>query len=488
VVEPRRVTRLTLVLVVLAATVLLVAGALAVDTGAEGETETEVPHVLVEPRPGDNVLWPFTSSAKRPETRTLAINVIVHGDEDLLRYYLTDRRGATWNETSEEWTVGMAGGNESRQVRFNGSLIDWTTARGSTRYTYVHDFALTREANETVRVPHQALSFHTKSIEGSPGGRWIRESYQLHDGDYFGKRYHLRVYESPYETDNWIAIQAHSEHFDWFRLRHTVHGIDSARERVENEFMGSPYVADVWRKYLGNDGGPNFDGWATVVELRDMLGLSTGILGAFVVGAVAVGNRRRGRRWLHVRWTENRYGRPGAADDGYLATALDSRPARRLLETVGRRRFVLGLRLLADALLFGSLVAVYLFVRAAGIFAEHQAPWLSPKVIAGLLYLFLVTALPLCAYRFARHKPPVRSFVVAASGVGTAIWLDYVLLSVKMLPLQVILHRVGVAVALGLIAAGATTISSTIPRRNRFVLAGGLLWLFLLVAPVVGWL
>ncbi|MFC7194450.1 hypothetical protein ACFQL4_06885 [Halosimplex aquaticum] len=110
-------------------------------------------------------------------------------------------------------------------------------ARGAKRFLYVHDRALTEEGpNETTRRPYRALPF-TGGV-GEAGGEWIDETYQLHDGKYFASRYHLRVYESPYESDEWVAIQAHSDHWDWFRLRHTVHDTENAQDYVESEFWG----------------------------------------------------------------------------------------------------------------------------------------------------------------------------------------------------------------------------------------------------------
>ncbi|MHB9286697.1 hypothetical protein ACKVMT_06610 [Halobacteriales archaeon Cl-PHB] len=479
VVEPRPVSRSTALLVALALVSLVVAGALAVEAGSTDDGATEIPNVLVEPRPGDNVLWPFTSAGKTPSQRTLAINVIVHGNEDLLRYYLTDRQGATWNESTEGPMAADLNRSESEPLQLNGSLVGYSSARGATRYTYVRDFALTESVNGTLRRPHEALSFHTHRLEESPGGRWISESYQLHEGDYYGHRYHLRVYESPYETDDWVAIQAHSEHFDWFRLRHTVHGIDDARERLESEFMGSGFVTDVRRKYLGNDGGPNFDGWSTVVELREIFGPRSESVGFLVVGLGTAYRLRRRRDHGASRF---------APEPGDASMTPDAALVDWLVDRVGRRRVVRGLQVVGDALLFASLAAIFLFVRAAGIFAERNLPWLSPAAITAVLYVFMVTALPLAAYRFARHNTPVRSFVLAAVGAGTGLWLDYLLLSVEVLPIGVVLHRVGVTVALGFVAAGATTASSQVPRRNRFVVAGGLLWLCLLVGPAVGWL
>lgn len=124
--------------------------------------------------------------------RTLAINLLIHAPPDEARAALVDRSDLEWQETNE--TMEDAGTESYRISPDSG--VDWDDAAGSTRYTYID------------ATPH--------------GGEaeWIDESYQLHDGTYLGSRAHIRAYAN--EDDNWTAIQAHEEYFDWFRLRHTV--------------------------------------------------------------------------------------------------------------------------------------------------------------------------------------------------------------------------------------------------------------------------
>ena len=52
-------------------------------------------------------------------------------------------------------------------------------------------------------------------------GEWLQQRYQLHGGTYLGTRHHIRAF-APSERPQWTALQAHSEHWDWFRLRHIV--------------------------------------------------------------------------------------------------------------------------------------------------------------------------------------------------------------------------------------------------------------------------
>ena len=460
---------------------LLAAGVLATTyVGDQRDDQTRIPHQLVEPRPQDNVIWPYTSAAKSPEDPKLALNVIVHGDADRLRAHLTTGLDATWNETLP---AGANGTNVSRpsRARAHDAAIGWADARGADRYVYVHDYALTERVNETTRRPYRALSFLSVDLNQTLGGQWIPETYQLHDGDYFGARDHLRVFTSPYESDGWVAIQAHSEHWDWFRLRHTVHGIDDAQERLESDLMGRWYVSEVWRMYFQNDGGPNSDGWVTVIDLDDAPDVRAADLGAVGLGLFLAGRLdRRRRATRHRVQTMDRLGGP-SRDRTVGGAVVDW-----LLGTLGRRRFVVGLRLLSYAVLFLALFGLFLLVRAAGIFLERQFQTLSPKLLAGSLYLLIAVGLPLCADRFGRPIPSMQAFVLAATGIAAAMVVDYSLLGIQALPLTIIVHRAGVAVALGLIAAGATPTVRESGRTTRLSGTGLILWIGLLVAPLAG--
>jgi len=488
---PPAVTLATLVVVL----VLAGAGSLVLSTASTGATHAgATPQKLVEPRPGDNVFWPYTSRVRSPAGRTLAINVVVYEDAETVRFYLSQRRGATWNETEEQWQdVDPDDGDQNDIDAANQSVVDWAAARGAKRYLYVHDAALTREGANETRRPYRALPF-TGGTEAA-GGKWIDETYQLHDGKYFGSRYHLRLYESPFEDDEWVAIQAHSDHWDWFRLRHTVHDTEDAQDYVESEFRGDPAVDTIWRMYLDNRVALGSDGWATVVDFRGgptplPNAGTTGL--ALLAGLVAVDPRRR--LWSLGRVVDSDLDVASTApgDDtpqGWsLLSKLGLAGALQSWDRLSYREFVVLIRGLSYLLLFASLFGVYLSVRFGGIFLEGQFHNTSPKVIAALLYPVLAFGLPLVAYGFGRGLQPVRCFAAAALGIGAAIVVDYQYLGVTVLPLDVVLHRIGIATALGLVAAGSVHRHDPLETVNRYLAAGVLLWVFLLIAPLVGWL
>ena len=252
------------VTLVAAITVVLLAGAVTIaEPGTRGGPAESggTPAKLVEPKPGENVFWPYTSRSQSASGRTLAINVVVYGDTATIRGYLTRGRDPDWNRTqADEQDIDPGEGPITEGNATSGTLVDWSAATGSTRYLYVHDRTRTAAgAGEVLRRPSRALPY-SGPRGADAGGTWMEETDQLHDGTYLGARHHIRLYESPYESDNWVAVQAHSEHWDWFRLRHTVHGTEAAQNRVEAEFMGEPFANGVWRLYLDNGGGSDSDG------------------------------------------------------------------------------------------------------------------------------------------------------------------------------------------------------------------------------------
>jgi len=488
---PPAVTLATLVVVL----VLAGAGSLFLSTASSGATEGGgTPQKLVEPRPGDNVFWPYTSRGRTPAGRTLAINVVVYEDAETVRFYLSQRRGATWNETEEQWQdVDPDDGDQNDIDAANQTVVDWAAARGAKRYLYVHDAALTQEGANETRRPYRALPF-TGGTEAA-GGKWVDETHQLHDGRYFGSRYHLRLYESPFEDDEWVAIQAHSDHWDWFRLRHTVHDTEDAQDYVESEFRGDPAVDTVWRMYLDNQAALGSDGWTTVVDFRGGPtplpdARTTG--SALVVGLFAI--KPRSRRLSRCPTEDSESDPPATArEDGpplgwWLLSKLRLTGALQSLDRLSYREFVILTRGLSYLLLFASLFGVYLSVRFGGLFLEGKLQNTSPKVIAAALYPVLAFGLPLAAHGFGRGLQSVRCFAVAALGIGAAVVVDYQHLGVTVLPLDIVLHRIGIATALGLIAAGSVHRSDPLETVNRYIAAGVLLWVFLLIAPLVGWL
>ncbi|WP_336136354.1 hypothetical protein [Natronomonas amylolytica] len=357
-------------------------------------------------------LWPYTARVQRFEARTLGINVVFDEDSADVETALRERSALQWEE--EESIEPVANGtNTSERVRIDPEAeriedaITFQDAEGAKRYTYV---------------------------ETDGGGVWLDESYQLHSGTYLGARLHIRAYDDP--NGKWTAVQVHEEHWDWFRLRHTVTGIDDAQRRLEADFMGEPYVEEVVRLPFGNRTADG-DGWATVIRLAALSALLFGFAGN--AGRIERATRRFVRRQ--------------------------------------RRELALG------AVVFG----LYLAVRFLGIAGEAVATDLSPKLVAAPLYLCLALGTPTAAYLLGRGSNRTWAFVFAAAGLGTAFVVDFAAMGVSLVPLRVVLHRAAVLTALGLIALGGALAADRdeYPPALLVGLAG---WLLALLAPLFGYL
>ena len=370
---------------------------------------------LVTPGEGDTELWPYTASARSYESRTLGINVIMYGDSDEVRTALTERSELEWEE--EQLHEGDADSEtvSTDRIRFDPDadeledIISWGDAEGSTRYTY---------------------------LEADGDGQWVDESYQLHAGTYLGERRHIRAYDDP--AGEWTAVQMHEEHWDWFRLRHTVTGISDSQRELESEFMGAPFTERVVRMPFGNETADG-DGWATGIYLVG------GLLPFVLVGVV-------GR------------------------THKATREAKRFLRR-RRREFGMGV----------ALFATYTAVRWLGIAGEIVFSDLSPKIVAAPLYVALVVGVPAIAYRFGRGSNPAWAFTLAAAGLGGAIVVDYAAMGTSVVPLRVILHRIAVLLAVGLIAIGGTKAIEADGRPTPLVV-GVTAWVVAIVAPVFGYI
>ncbi|WP_336001038.1 hypothetical protein [Halorientalis halophila] len=444
---------------------------------------------LILPTENGSYLWPYTSRKRTTAGQTLAINLVIHGDDQRVHRALTEQTSLDWrapieeNETAENGTDSLD--NDSEDGEFGGdadstaptespsefaddetptvqndtetpangtvngtatpgpgpgeairdSLFEWADAHGSTRYTY---------------------------IDSSPkggSGHWLDETYQIHAGTYLGSRHHIRAYAAP--RDNWTAIQVHQEYWDWFRLRHTVTDSRNARNRLENDFIGQPYVSDVTRTYYGVHGGWN-DGWLSEIDLRPASVALVGLLGLLSANA-----RRTIRR-----------------DAAYALRWI--------------RGNVRGLVLAA------MIAALYLSVRSAGLFLESLSS-VDPRAFVAVLYPVIAIGLPVVAFVFAQPfgatsrferlqqisrflGPRIQAtpaFVFAFIALCVAFVLDFGGLGITSLPIELAIHRVGLAVALGLIAAGATRID----ERGGSLLAVGVLgWLVGLAMPLLGYL
>ncbi len=443
---------LSLVIVVAVSTTLLVAAPVA-DEPEPADPREE----LVSPG-GDNQsqLWPYTSRSESFDERTIDINVVFIGDAELVRYHLTQRSDARWNETEDEWsdvdydatgtTVNATDVTvNTTEATLNVTDRDWGHAHGSSRYVYVDEH-----------------------VHGGDG-RWIGESYQLHDGEYFGARHHLRVYEATHADDEWVAIQGHREHWDWFRLRHTVDSTDRSQTYIEREFMDEWFVADVWRKHFGNHGPSDADGWATVIELQN-ISVPPETIEVHEVGSESSGNE--------IPVTVNPL-YPLVA--GVVLASATS--ARGLLTRIREETSTIEAIDLRPLTLLSAIVSLYLFVRLGGVFVERAGVVDHPYIITAVFYPLIALGIPLAAVRFSRGLSPVQAFTVAAGGTLAAFLIDYSYLGVTALPITIMFHRLGVAIAVGLIAAGSASWPE--PTDGQHLRIGILLWMVALVVPLV---
>lgn len=339
----------TLLLTVLVVASLL--GPAAGGTGTDEQVEPPSGDRLAGPEGMDGYVWPYTSRRQSVTGRTLALNVIVKGDHERVRQALVDRSTMNWSTVDDRATVDTS---------------PWRPAHGSVRYTYV-----TSNRNVT--------------------GRWVRPAYQLAVGSYFGQRTHIRAYPGP--TGDWTALQAHTEYWDWFRVRHTVTGVATGAHVVEQDLQDEPFVASISRGQHGYDSTGSDGSW-TIIEFLPAL---------VAAGMLPLAARQR-------------------LDDG--------------------------------ALLAIALGAVVLGVRAWGLAAAVAFPRLDPKLIVATGYPILAIGPPLLVVRFARDHPPRLVALLAATGLGVGTALDLAVVGVARIPLHVASHRVALATALGALALG----------------------------------
>ncbi len=364
---------------------------------------------LIEPVEGDTYVWPYTSRSRSIEGRTLALNVVIVGAPSEVRSVLTDRSELEWSAADDDESL-----EEPR------SVSPWRAARGAARYTYVG------------------------SRDGS--GKWVESDYQLATGTYLGSRTHIRAYPGP--SNDWTALQTHTEYWDWYRLRHSVTGISEGARTLERDLREEPFVGGVRRVYHGQAGGGG-DGWVTVIELT----AATRVIGTD----------------------------PGSEADASWAAAdaLAIAPVVAALAgwlPAGRNRR----KRLRTAGLPLAIVAIVLGVRAAGIAVEGILPTVNPKFIAGVLYPILVAGPLAAVVPLARDRPAERTALLAAVGLGAGFVVDLSVVGVRVVPVRLVLHRTALVGALGLFSFG-------IARGDRRTIAAGLAaWIGVLAASLVG--
>ncbi|MGB9954818.1 hypothetical protein ACOZ4B_00265 (plasmid) [Haloferax prahovense] len=474
-------------LVVLGVVLLLATAAVptasVVDFGANGGVSTAA---TTEPAPngpksaadvrlvsvgdrGDR-LWPFTSRDRSFETLTLPVNVVVEGNPARVRSLLMYSRDATWDETNESWQQAS-----TEQPPTAEAGTPWGSATGADRFTFVDT--------------------------ADSGGLWIAESMQLHDGTYFGSRIHLRLYGGGTPDDSWTAIQAHRDYWDWFRLRHTVTSLSGPQHVVERDLMRQSTVVDVRRERFANGGIIDADGWVSVVELGPPQ-LST--LPRDDVRRSMPVESATSRSEAAERAGSERGGTPSVLDTPARAAGVGTVLSVLAIGFVGigglaalaTRRDELGALVerlrwsrLADdrfqrvVALAVALVALPVLVRSAALGLERVVPN-HPKVIAGLLFpVFAFTPAVLTAH-LPRGYSSELWFGTAFVGYGTGLVADFAMIGVAVVPVEVVLHRFAVLVALGCLAvAGHRRFEASEPRRAP-LWAAVCLWLLLFAWPL----
>ncbi|WP_408959669.1 hypothetical protein [Natrinema sp. 74] len=468
---------------------------LSTDESAPAGPSTTTPTKTAEPDPdlisfddSESGFWRYLSPSTAFRKRS-PINVVVRGDVTDVEAALTEADGGHWSAVNESEeaalpdTYALFGGNDSDETRAgNGTATNESppNANGTNNSSAIPSDRNRTESEPTRgRLPDLEWGEADGGIRYAyvdPGpnesGHWTTETLQLEDGTYYGQRYHIRLYESPNADDDWIAMQTHSEHFDWFTLRHRVHGSQDAQRNVESDFMAHPAIDvqdDVSRIYLDNGNSSDADGWATLVELAGLIVVPT-----------LVGVRASGRDGSTSSETEH-----ASRLTERTPAAIDDR-----LTDVDRRRLAAAYdRLEAGHLLLAlAVVALLLGVRAGGIFLERHAAFLTPHQIAALLYPVIGVGIPAATYLIARGLTRrLDAAVVAAGSLAAAIWLDYGMLGVDTLPVDVVVQRMLVVVALGLIAGGAAERAARDAKINDMLLVGTAMWLVVLAGTLFGY-
>ncbi|WP_121743715.1 hypothetical protein [Natronorubrum halophilum] len=411
--------------------------------------ETEVSPRMTTVGDSESKFWRFISPQERFQQRS-PLNVIVRGDTDDILQVMSEEGDGEWAELDDRAANDTE--NETILEEENGHAtgVKWGDATGATRYAWV---------------------------DPGPGedAYWTTESAQLEDGDYYGQRYHIRLYESPNPDDQWVAMQGHTEHFDWFTLRHRVDGVEAAQSKIESDFMALPQVdteQDVRRIYLNNSGPSDANGWATVVDLTGMILLPAGV-------GLAARKRTRSTGTGTGRGTNPERVSEHAPD------AVDDR-----LTDVDRRRIAAAYDRIeaGHIILVFTVLALFLGVRMGGLLLERRAGFMTPHMIAAMLYPVIALGIPTATYLIAGTLTRrLDAAIVAAGSLAVAIWLDYGLLGVDSLPVDVVLQRMLVVVALGLIAGGAAKRATRDSRFNDLLLAGVAMWVVVLVGTLFGY-
>ncbi|WP_424017940.1 hypothetical protein ACOZ4N_19020 [Halorientalis pallida] len=406
---------------------------LAVASGAFGAADADAPtRAFIEPVDGESRLWPYTSKRRSTDGKTLAINVLIRGDTSRARQVLTREAAVDWERANGAQPSGDASvplpGMDDAEVE-TGPQGDLRVDAPAVHLTWAGSHGAVR---------------YTYVDPARGRARWVAQDFQLHAGTYLGTRQHVRAFGAP--SGAWTAIQVHAEWWDWFRLRHTVTSTRGSQELVEDDLADEPGVLVRGRNFSGY--GSRGAGGITVVDLL-----------ALALPAVALGVGR--------------------------GTDSISQRARELVRT-GDDRFGDELRLAVGV---GGL---YLGVRLAGMALETVLPWIHPKLFAAVLYPVVALGVPAMAYRQGQAVGPLRAFGVTVAALLVAFAADFAVVGVGLPRPDLVQHRIGVALAAGLLATGASARAAGDPesRRRRIgaalVAVAALAWLVALVVPLFG--
>lgn len=136
-----------------------------------------------------------------------------------------------------------------------------------------------------------------------------------------------------------------------------------------------------------------------------------------------------------------------------LAGALLGRQTREAAVDLARRLRGETRRHAAAGTLGLALAGIAVGVRAAGVTLETALPGVPPKAIAGPLYLVLALGIPALVVWRAPKSDPAAAAVAVVVGLGAGFLADFAALGVAMPP-DLIVHRVALLAALGLVALG----------------------------------
>ncbi|MFP8952845.1 hypothetical protein ACLI4Z_07735 [Natrialbaceae archaeon A-arb3/5] len=500
---------LVIALVLLAVSFLFVGGpsllfSPSTDEVAPEEEEQPEPEII-SLEDSESGFWPYLNSREAHEKRS-PLNVVVRGETDRVVRLLAEHGEGDWEEaehdhfeaeelmelpgnvtdgeddepSSTDETDGTSPDNETSETDGAPPTTE-TETNATANEAHPDESAADEEENSTVDAirPVSPTDIPWSQADGATrlayldlgpdeDAYWTTETLQLEDGEYYGYRYHIRAYESPNPDDEWIVMQTHSEHFDWFTLRHRVDGVEDAQARLEQDLMAIPGVdiqEDVQRIYLDNSGPSDADGWATKVDLTLMaiMPIVVGLAGRTrKASSEQAGIRDRASAEVDSHLTES--------DRERLAAVYDRMEANHLV-------------------LAATIVLLVLGVRIGGIVLDRTAAFLTVHMIAALLYPFIAIGIPVATYAIANGlERRLDAAIAASSSLALAIWLDYSLMGVDVLPIDVIVQRALVVVALGLIAAGAAKRATRGSRLNDMLVVGVSMWVLVLVGTLFGYL